>query len=255
MKEKHLKRLLRLKTALFGKYNVFRWLWEVVKSLFRKGDILHAPGTHIITGYPGSGKTLLMNKIIREIDPNKYFFISNIKEFNDVSSFNITDIFSDNNQVKSFPLIDNKGRHLYAIIFDEINLNFNKRLNRKTDYNDIFIGLVEFLITARHQGVKRIYFIGQKLELQDTQLISLFKHQHDIIKTKRHSPYWFYRENEYIEWIPRKLKVLHKIKSDTDEFIALEKLAKYKITRNDLITYNTAILGQEYAKLDKINLQ
>lgn len=243
---------MSLKSKLFGKRNIFKWLWAVIKNIFAKGDILTAKGTHIITGYPGSGKTLLMNKIIQGVDTSKYFFLSNLKEFAGVEGFEISEIFNDNSQVKSFPLYDKQGRRLYAVIFDEINLQFNKRLNRQSNYNDLFVGLVEFLITARHQGIDRVYFIGQKLELQDTQLISLFKYQHDIIKTKRRAPYWYYYDNGFIEWIPKKLKVQHKIKSDQDELVPVGKLAKYKITKNDLTTYNTAILGQQYANLEKV---
>lgn len=243
-----------VKHLLFSNRNIFKWLFLVIKGLFKKEDILKAKGTHIITGYPGSGKTLLMNRIINSVDSEKYFFLSNIPEFNGVKTFNLTDIFNNTEQVKSFPLRDDKGRRLYAIIFDEINLQFNKRLNRKTDYNDLFIGLIEFLITARHQGVKRVYFIGQKLELQDTQLISLFKYQHDIFKTKRRPKYWFYYENGYVDYIPTKLKVINRIKDQTDQFIDLPKKAKYKINKRHLTTYNTAILGETYAKLENVKI-
>lgn len=174
-----------------------------------------------------------------------------MKEFAFCDAFKIEEIFQDNKQVKSFPVVDERGRKLYAIIFDEINLNFNKRINKKTSYNDLFVGLIEFLVSHRHQDIPRIYFIGQKLELQDTQLQSLFKYHHDIIKAKKWPKYWFYKDNNYIEFIPYKLKIVNRIKSIDDDFIEVNK-SKVKIKMRDLLTYDTKYLGNCYKKLDKI---
>ena len=52
------------------------WLW--LKNLIFKMQPIFKKGTHIITGYPGSGKTLLVNKIVNIIDSKKYFFITNM---------------------------------------------------------------------------------------------------------------------------------------------------------------------------------
>lgn len=239
---------------IFHKRNIFTWLFAIIKYLFKREGVLHAQGSHIITGYPGSGKTLLINKVINQVDRSKYFFLSNIDEFNGVNTFNIDDLFNDTTQKKSIPLKDEYGRQLYGVIFDEINLQFNKRLNRRSDYNDLFIGLIEFLVSHRHQGVKRVYFIGQKLELQDTQLQSLFKYQHDIIKTKRRPKYWFYYDNGYINMIPHKLVLMHRTKTQEaqDTFIDWKK-SKYKIYEHDLTTYNTKALALNYLTLEKLS--
>ena len=249
-KHKKKKRTLKekLKYYIFSKQNVFVWLFKIIIGLFRKPSIYRAQGTHFISAYPGMGKTLLMNKLIQDTDKEKYFFLSNMKEFDGVQQFNISDIFKDNTQVKQFPLLDQQGRQLYGVIFDEINLSFNKRLNRKSDYNDLFIGLIEFLVSHRHQGVPRVYFIGQKLELQDTQLISLFKYQHDIIRCKRFPFYWFYKEYNVINYIPRKLHIVNRVKSIDNDFIELN-LDKVKIIKRDLQTYNTKALANNYENL------
>jgi len=238
---------------LFAKENIFTYLFNVLKAIFARQSILFAKGTHFISAYPGGGKTLLMSHLINEIDKDKYFFISNMAEFNDVKTLDIDKIFYDNKQNFSIPTTDEYGRKLYAIIFDEINLNFNKRLNRKTTYNDIFIGLVEFLVSHRHQDIPRIYFIGQKLELQDTQLISLFKYHHDIIKCKRWAFYWFYKENKYIDFIPRKLVIDNYIKDFTDNFLLLST-KKIKIKESDLKSYDTKYLGNLYKSLPPYKL-
>lgn len=237
-----------LRYYFFSKQNVFTYIFKVISSLFKRESILFAKGTHFISAYPGGGKTLLMSHLINHVDSSKYFFLSNMAEFNGVESFDIEKIFFDNKQNYSIPTVDSKGRHVYALIFDEINLNFNKRLNRKTTYNDIFIGLVEFLVSHRHQDIPRIYFIGQKLELQDTQLISLFKYHHDIIKCKRFPFYWFFKESKYIDFIPRKLVIDNYVKDFNDNFILLST-KKVKIHEADLKAYDTKYLGNTYKAL------
>lgn len=240
------------KIKLFTKQkNILKYIWLWIKSLFFKENNLHAKGTHIITAYPGGGKSLLMNVIRNDVDNDKYFFLSNIKEFDDVKTFELTDIFKGNEQIKRFPLIDDKGRKLYGIVFDEINLQFNKRLNRKSDYNDIFVGLVEFLVSHRHQGVPRIYFIGQKLELQDTQLQSLFKYWHDIIKKKERYRYWYYYKYYFCK-IPVKLKINNYVKIEDNEYLEASK-CKIKITEKHLTNYNTKALADLYKDLPLIS--
>lgn len=241
------------KYFIFSKRNVFTWLWQVIKSLFHKGSIYTSLGAHLISGYMGSGKTLFANQIIQGIDKEKYFVISNIDEFNDVKTFNLNEIFYNGGQQKSFPTEDERGRKLWAVVFDEINLTFNRRMNRTKDYNEVFTGLVEFLVSSRHQNIPRVYFIGQKLELQDTQLQSLFKYQHDIIQTKRFPFYWFYKMFYHIEYIPRKLVIVNRVKSIDDEFIELN-LDKVKILKSSLLSYNTKALGEAYASLPKANI-
>lgn len=228
--------------------NVFLYALAYIKNLFNRPSLLHTTGSHIITGYPGSGKTLLMNSIINSVDKDKYFFYTNIDEFNQENVFlvDIKKMFTGKKQ--AFKLKTKIGnRQLYGIIFDEINLNFNKRINQSREYTDIFIGLVEFIVTHRHQGIPRLYFIGQKLELQDTQLISLFKYQHDIVKTKRRARYWkYYRD--YFEKIPVKLKINHRLKDYNDEFVDFQT-EKIKLRWWDLITYDTFALRKQYVEL------
>lgn len=240
---------IKLKNYYFSKEkNVFKYIIYMFKDIFHKSSPLYATGTHIINGYPGAGKTLLMNKIINNVDSSKYFFYSNVDEFNqdNVYKINLKDLFDDKKQVARLKT-KRKGKQLYAIIFDEINLAYNKRDNCSADYKNTFIGLIEFIVTHRHQGIPRIYFIGQKLELQDTQLISLFKYQHDIIRTHKPYRYWKYYK-DYIQRVPVKLKVSHRVKSDQDIFTDWKR-EKVKIYWYDLETYDTFALGKSYKKL------
>lgn len=235
----------------FSKRNVFVWFILVIISLIKRlfgKNVLLANGSHIVTAYPGGGKTLLASYIINNVDKEKYFFLSNMAEFpgyENCYTFNIDDIFKDGEQVKSFPTTDYKGRQLYAIIFDEINLSFNRRMNRSSEYNSVFIGLVEFLVTHRHQDVPRVYFLGQKLELQDTQLQSLFKYQHDIYRCRRWARFVPYNQGDPLIWYPIKLKMIDRIKGIDDQFVDCGK-TKIKINLEVCKNYNTKYLGKTY---------
>lgn len=268
-----------LRKELGGKWEIkkppfyFKKTIKVIQDYFTHHDVLYAKGTHIITGYPGSGKSLLMSHIINSVDKNKYFWLCNLKEFKseNVYNFNIEDVFSDKVQEKRFPVVDKYGRKLFGVIFDEINLSFNKRDNRSKEYNSLFLGLMEFLVSRRHQGIDRVYFIGQKLELQDTQLMSMFQFQHDIYYKKETYLYYYrryllsklfekYRHVKYEDnrkffkgfiKVPKYIKIVNLYKSIEDEFLPYDEL-KIKFNLYDLELYDTHILKQDYSKLKEV---
>lgn len=229
-------------------------VWQWIKNLFLKIHPLYRRGTHIITGYVGSGKTLLVNRLINTIDSEKYFFISNLDEFKqeNVYHYDIWELFENGTQVAKLPTKDAKGRKLYALILDEINLKFNRRMNRTTSYNNQFVGLVEFLVSSRHQGVNRVYFIGQKLELQDTQLQSLFKYCHNILLNKTKAYYELYLESGAIIYAPKRIYFENYIKNFDDEFES-ENIKQAKITYDDLKSYDTYGLRNIYEQLPFAN--
>lgn len=238
----------------FKKPSYFDYLGARFSRLFsRPLPPLTEKGTHFISGFPGSGKTLLMNHIIRETELKKYYYLSNMKEFKNVKSFDLDSLFKDNKQVERLP-VKLKNKRLFGVIFDEINLTFNKRINRNKDYNNIFIGLIEFLVSSRHQGIDRVYFIGQRLDLQDNQLISLFKYHHEIIKTKRRYKFFLYHNKKILVKIPVKLKLMNYIKIENNEFMAIGK-SKIKLNRQDLETYVTDALKNNYKDLKIVDLK
>lgn len=255
------KKIKRCKTTLKAKeseknyrnrfFFLFVRFWHWIKRLFSRLSIYHRRGSHIITGYPGAGKTLFMSKLINEVNPEKYFFITNIDEFRqkNVLHYNIFGMFERNQQTKKLPVRDFNNRKLYAVILDEINLKFNRRLNRTSDYNNSFVGLIEFIITHRHQKIPRIYFIGQKLELQDTQLQSLFKYWHNIIFNEEKPIYEYYKIDNKFVLAPKKLFIENYIKSIYDEYQQQDVIDKIKITFNDLESYNTFGLADTYEEL------
>lgn len=214
----------------------------------RRTNILHYNGLHLIAGGTGSGKTLLssiiLNKIIPDNDSNNAFFWSNIDQYdkNKTKILNLNDVFYDGEQQKR---LYNRG--CKGMILDEINLNFNRRNNGKKSYNDVFMGLIELSITHRHQGIPRIYYIGQSEELQDIQLQHIFRYKH-VVKKRSKWSYYFYNVDGVIMTIPKYLIVTSYIKNDNREWI-FAKRQKIKITIADLEKYNT--FGFSNRLLDK----
>lgn len=239
---------------VFCRYNVFSWGIAILKSL-KNDDILTRNGTHFISAYPGGGKSLLLSYLINKVEeekPGQYFWLCNLPEYKqeNVYSFNMDDIFQDGKQVKKFPLFRD-GRRLYAVIFDEINLSFNRRMNGQKFYNDKFIGLIEFLTSRRHQGIEKVYFLGQRLDLQDVQLQLLFLYHHDILKIKKFPLYKKYNESGKLVFYPVKLKILNKIKNDKQEYDNIS-VRKLKISEKDFSSYDTHVLKQDYNKLQEL---
>lgn len=242
---------------LLGKNNIFKYVFYWIKDLFnKKNSCLYNYGTHLISGFPGAGKTLLSNYIINTVEREKYFFYTTKEQYagDNIYYLPLEKLFNEKQQKYSIPVIDDKGRHLYGVIMDEINLHFNKRNNRTTEYNDQFIGLVEFIVSHRHQNIKRIYFLGQKLELQDTQLQSLFMYHHFIKKKKIKRPYQLFKESGYIKIVPKKLIVENFNRNELNEYVSIGK-EKIKINRLHLETYNTSFLNEYYKELEELELQ
>lgn len=233
--------------------NIFSYIYKSIKYLLGRNDsILFNNGIHLISGYPGAGKTLLSNYIIRSVDKKKYFFYTNKKQYEgeNIEYLPMESIFDEKKQIASIPIIDSKGRKLYGIIFDEINLQFNRRENRTREYSNMFMGLVEFMVSHRHQGIPRLYFLGQKLELQDTQIQSLIMYHHYIKRRKNKLSYQLFKETGYINSVPKKLVIENYVKTESNEFEKVKK-SKIKISRYVLGTYNTKHLGETYSNLPK----
>lgn len=242
---------------LLGKNNIIKYIYEYIKNLFQKNNsCLYNYGTHLISGFPGAGKTLLSNYIINNVDRSKYFFYTTKEQYigDNIYYLPLEKLFTDKKQNYKIPIVDGKGRFLYGVIMDEINLHFNKRNNRTNEYNDQFIGLIEFIVSHRHQGIKRIYFLGQKLELQDTQLQSLFMYHHFIKKKKIKRPFQLFKETGQIKIIPKKLIIENFNRNELNEYVSIGK-EKIKINRLHLETYNTEFLNEYYKELEELEIE
>lgn len=204
----------------------------------RRTNILHYNGLHLIVGGTGSGKTLLssiiLNKIIPDNDINNAFFWTNIDQYdkNKTKILNLNDVFYDGEQQKR---LYNRG--CKGMILDEINLNFNRRNNGKKSYNDVFMGLIELSITHRHQGIPRIYYIGQAEDMQDIQLQHIFRYKH-VVKKRSKWSYYYYNVDGVIMTIPKYLIVISYSKREDGTWVGVKK-QKIKISIADLEKYNT----------------
>jgi len=203
----------------------------------RRTNILHYNGLHLIVGGTGSGKTLLSSIILNKIIPDNdsdHFFWSNIDQYdkNKTKILNLNDVFYDGEQQKR---LYNRG--CKGMILDEINLNFNRRNNGKKAYNDVFMGLIELSITHRHQGIPRIYYIGQAEDMQDIQLQHIFRYKH-VVKKRSKWSYHYYKVDGIIKSIPKYLIVTSYSKGDDGTWLYVKK-QKIKISIADLEKYNT----------------
>jgi len=163
--KKKLKRKIAL-TPLFP----FIFLWFFFKYLLRRP--IDKNGIHCISGRTGSGKTLLASVISRKLSEQGITVYSNSRFNNRVKTFDITDHFDDF-EIKK-PLENG------VVVFDEIQKDFNKRLNQRGEYNSVFIPLVEWLTTHRHHGIKKVYFITQSWDRLDVQLQDLIHRVHFV---------------------------------------------------------------------------
>lgn len=137
------------------------------------------PGIHAIIGDTGGGKTLLAHLTAERHRRKKRHCVSNSKFNRWIKKINITDHFSDYAVKK--PLEN------CVVWFDEIHRDFNKRENRKTEYNSVFIPLIEWLVTHRHNNVYAVYFMALSWDRLDVQFQDLIQKAHFVWPKKRPS--------------------------------------------------------------------
>jgi hypothetical protein len=234
----------------------------IIQYLKPHGNVLYGMGVHYIDGATGNGKTLLMNILRMIILKNGGFGYCNIDEFKnsyqygdkyystnaEMKPFDLEALFENGKQVKKLPKILD-GKKCKLLVLDELNAVFNRRSNRSKDYNDIFVPLVRFLLTHRHRLCDKVYLIGQSILLQDTQFQQIVKYRHFVTASKRWR-YWFFREQNKMLLLPKKLIIETMIKRGTEPngnpIWSKPKKMKIKVEPLDIITYDT----HAFAKLD-----
>ncbi|MCK9576789.1 MAG: hypothetical protein M0R51_12780 [Clostridia bacterium] len=229
--------------------HVHFWFRVIGKWLTIKPSPLMANGIHFIDSQSGGGKTLLMNWIARNLLKKGGFMWSNIDEFKHkrIYNFELERLYNGGDTKMKLPyMIDN--HYSKGIIYDEINSKFNRRQNRQRDYNDVFIPLMTDTVLHRHRHHPRIYFIGQSVLLQDTQIMSVLKYRH-FVSARFRWRYYYWREQLRMVFAPYRLKVIHykKIGITENGDPIWKKIGKSKIKISPLYleTYDT--FG--YAKL------
>lgn len=243
----------------------FRFRYLVIRQqlyyLFRKNtNPIFNNGIHFVEGLSGSGKTLLANYMLQESLKKNQFMYSNINQFDKEKTITIDffSIFENGKQVKKLPIKYN-NKFCAGLIIDELNASFNRRLNNRRDYNDAFVGLMQFSVTHRHQKINKIYYLGQSLELQDRQIQNIFRYMHKVKNTKRYN-FEHFLETGKVDKLPKRLKIEHFIKSDiidksgTPVFIKF-KTSKIKIDYDKHIkTYNHLGYHEQFNQLPNLVL-
>jgi len=237
---------------IFGLKVIWKWL-------IGKPGALYGSGWHLIEGPTGAGKTVLANILIRNMVSKSGFVWANIDEFyNDrVKVFDLKTMFQDGDQKyrldKTAFFGNDHPERCKGIFIDELNAQFNRRMNKTREYNDTFVPLIAFAVTIRHQLCDRGYFIGQSLLLQDGQITSIIKYRHDIKPSKRWQ-YYFFRNSGKMIYAPKKLIVTHYFNGGPDQsgnviWIARKTKQRIKITPQDLETFNTHAFADLFKNL------
>lgn len=227
-------------------------------SLF--SNPIYANGVHLFDAPSGTGKTLLANYVLQTSTKRNGFWYTNIDEFDSTKQvvFDVNKLFASGKQVAKLPfkILDQDKYPKYAegIIFDELNLNFNRRMNRTTEYNSLFVGLMEMVVSHRHQHMNRLYFLSQDLSFNDGQIQQAFKYHHLIYAKKRYN-YDLYLLDGKVVKTPKKLLVEHWIKTGQKDargmpVFAHFKTSKIKInTKKHILTYNHLGYAKKYESL------
>ncbi len=229
------------------------WRW-----LHGKPGVLYAPGWHLLTGFTGGGKTTLMNIIQRKLLSVSGFGWSNIDEFktDKIRVFDIKKMFSGGEQkyrLEKWIIKDSQIQRCKLVIIDELNREFNRRMNKSTVYNNVFVPMIAWIVTIRHQLCDRGYLIGQSVLLQDGQISAVVQYRHDIHPSKRWQ-YYFFREKNLMIYAPKWLKVTHFKNGGPDNsgnviWIQMKTKSKIRVRPLDLESFNTYAFAEMFSKL------
>jgi len=158
-------------------------------------NILFADGVHFFVALQGGGKSTLAFELIERlrIKTGKGSYVNadfelpkqdqiTKKHYTWHTRFNLLDFFNiEETEINSIKVSQLKrfNRNFDNIVLDEWLTEMNHRLNKTKGYNNIFMGLISMIAEMRHQRIRRIYVLSQ-IDNTDTQLLSMFKYQHEI---------------------------------------------------------------------------
>lgn len=251
----------RKKQLLLWSYPLV-WLVEWGKQILRPP--LYKNGIHAVIGDTGSGKTLIIHILTQRFIKQGYTVVSNSKFNDDVKVIDIKEYFKDGKQVK--PLTN------CIVILDEVMKEFNRRDNKKKEYNDSFIPFISWLATHRHDRVPKIYLLSQSYNMFDIQITNLIQRVNFVTSKVSPDPAIWIRQKKYFSNAlrPKKIFYYSKRKKDIDQndlqkYIQVSETKVYnksvrrgkqiyrktpryfeKVTLSDLVTYNTYAFENKY---------
>lgn len=223
-----------------------------------KTNILINPGVHSMVALMGGGKTLLSNMLVQDMLPEgKFVYVVDralTAALGDGRAVyvDLWACYKDGKQIYRLPTrVGN--RQCYGIILDEITKYFNRRNNKFGNYNDKFLGLVEMILSLRHQGINRVWILSQSYDNIDVQLMRLIKYKH-IIYASRCYNYDAYLATKKLLYLPRKLKIVSQIRTDTDDYESVVCQVLDVDYKRHICTYNHLALADEYDQLPLLTL-
>lgn len=174
--------------------------------------LIFTPGVHMIRAKVGGGKSLasfVLAEIYLEQTGLSSYFTSPVEKpsitedgewlyvFHRV--INTDDYYKKGHKVLNF----NTKKHR-AIHKDERHLEYNPRMNNRSDYNDKFIPEQRDEILMRHEGMEYIYKYSQYFKL-DSQDMDALTYMHDV-ETVKDIPIKRWLETGKLNYIPIVLK-------------------------------------------------
>lgn len=153
--------------------------------------LIFTPGVHMIRAKVGGGKSLasfILAEIYLEETGLGSYFTSPVEKpsvtedgewlyvFHRV--INTDDYYQKGKKVMNFNTTKHKAIHK-----DERHLEYNPRLNNRTEYNDKFIPEQKDEILMRHEGMEYIYKYSQYFKL-DSQDMDALTYMHDVETVK-----------------------------------------------------------------------
>lgn len=188
----------------------YNWLWFIfLKHQGKKILPIFENGTHFGYALQGGGKSSLAYNIMEHLriltglgsyvnvelekpryDPIKQNWYKLHQLFSETDYWglkeqtdNLGNTYYESTQLKGFDI-----KKFRNVIIDELFSLFNQRENKKSSYNNVFIGLMKSIVHQRHAEIDRYYFFSQ-IEKTDVQLESIFKWVHQI-KVVLDCTYW-----------------------------------------------------------------
>lgn len=243
---------MRLKYLLQSTRARMRWRRQ------NKTNILVNPGVHSIVALMGGGKTLLSNMLVQDmLPPNKFVYVVDkalTAALGDGRAVyvDLWACYKDGKQIYRLPTHVN-GKSCYGIVLDEITKYFNRRNNKFGNYNDKFLGLVEMILSLRHQGINRVWILSQSYDNIDVQLMRLIKYKH-IIYASRCYNYDAYLATQKLLYVPRRLKIVSQIRTDADDYESVLCQVLDVDYKRHICTYNHRALADEYNQLPLLTL-
>jgi hypothetical protein len=254
------------------------YLYRMLKKLKKSNvDPLLFNGVHFITALMGGGKSSLIYDVIEEIRRNtgKSSYVNADFEkikYDDVAEksylhhqkFELTEFFDMSNIKKNdeetgqIKISQKKkfNRNFDSIVLDEWLSEMNHRNNKKSDYNNIFLALMNMIAHMRHQKMKRIFVLSQ-MSTTDVQLMTMFSFIHEI-QVDLDCTYLDWIKTGSLSkkikgwWISTYAKPTNKKYQNKDEMVLIKKY--YRKATADFTYFDTFSMASRYDNLpeDKI---